>query len=145
MIRRPPRSTRTDTLFPYTTLFRSYLAEAHDGLDASWLEHKSEVDRFEAFRALDDDSKAAWLAYIVAMSLEAKAPYRAEQCPLHNRLATIMDVDFANWWRPTSDNFLDRNSTGSTLTLLAEVGAAASPASDSTTHRTADTQRWQKG
>src|SRR3546814_11251741 len=26
MIRRPPRSTRTDTLFPYTTLFRSPLA-----------------------------------------------------------------------------------------------------------------------
>src|SRR3546814_14631965 len=28
MIRRPPRSTRTDTLFPYTTLFRSILAAA---------------------------------------------------------------------------------------------------------------------
>src|SRR3546814_7842493 len=28
MIRRPPRSTRTDTLFPYTTLFRS---TDHDG------------------------------------------------------------------------------------------------------------------
>src|SRR3546814_11381560 len=27
MIRRPPRSTRTDTLFPYTTLFRSTLVE----------------------------------------------------------------------------------------------------------------------
>src|SRR3546814_10363714 len=27
MIRRPPRSTRTDTLFPYTTLFRSTLFE----------------------------------------------------------------------------------------------------------------------
>src|SRR3546814_5543870 len=26
MIRRPPRSTRTDTLFPYTTLFRSWLS-----------------------------------------------------------------------------------------------------------------------
>src|SRR3546814_8482361 len=26
MIRRPPRSTRTDTLFPYTTLFRSEVA-----------------------------------------------------------------------------------------------------------------------
>src|SRR3546814_3520346 len=26
MIRRPPRSTRTDTLFPYTTLFRAVLA-----------------------------------------------------------------------------------------------------------------------
>src|SRR3546814_17325288 len=37
MIRRPPRSTRTDTLFPYTTLFRSIadgtidvLASGHD-------------------------------------------------------------------------------------------------------------------
>src|SRR3546814_5471217 len=27
MIRRPPRSTRTDTPFPYTTLFRSHLGE----------------------------------------------------------------------------------------------------------------------
>src|SRR3546814_8282547 len=31
MIRRPPRSTRTDTLFPYTTLFRSL--ELHGTLD----------------------------------------------------------------------------------------------------------------
>src|SRR3546814_15878565 len=34
MIRRPPRSTRTDTLFPYTTLFRSMLQVhpvAHSG------------------------------------------------------------------------------------------------------------------
>src|SRR3546814_76764 len=29
MIRRPPRSTRTDTLFPYTTLFRSDAAQRH--------------------------------------------------------------------------------------------------------------------
>src|SRR3546814_12920940 len=29
MIRRPPRSTRTDTLFPYTTLFRSQQLAAH--------------------------------------------------------------------------------------------------------------------
>src|SRR3546814_8633038 len=32
MIRRPPRSTRTDTLFPYTTLFRSHLAERLDNM-----------------------------------------------------------------------------------------------------------------
>src|SRR3546814_3059172 len=39
MIRRPPRSTRTDTLFPYTTLFRSgrrlAAARAGRGLDRS--------------------------------------------------------------------------------------------------------------
>src|SRR3546814_2459177 len=40
MIRRPPRSTRTDTLFPYTTLFRSpgrkrgALLRRHDGAHA---------------------------------------------------------------------------------------------------------------
>src|SRR3546814_1693608 len=33
MIRRPPRSTRTDTLFPYTTLFRSLY-----DIDAVWAE-----------------------------------------------------------------------------------------------------------
>src|SRR3546814_7129128 len=31
MIRRPPRSTRTDTLFPYTTLFRSVALPAFHG------------------------------------------------------------------------------------------------------------------
>src|SRR3546814_1387135 len=32
MIRRPPRSTRTDTLFPYTTLFRSPRDQGHKRL-----------------------------------------------------------------------------------------------------------------
>src|SRR3546814_3183830 len=41
MIRRPPRSTRTDTLFPYTTLFRSRRpawreAWASPGVSQSW-------------------------------------------------------------------------------------------------------------
>src|SRR3546814_16932960 len=32
MFRRPPRSTRTDTLFPYTTLFRSLIQDCDRGL-----------------------------------------------------------------------------------------------------------------
>src|SRR3546814_4627924 len=35
MIRRPPRSTLTDTLFPYTTLFRSRQGWRRDGEDAA--------------------------------------------------------------------------------------------------------------
>src|SRR3546814_495487 len=35
MIRRPPRSTRTDTLFPYTTLFRSLFAKLGETLRAA--------------------------------------------------------------------------------------------------------------
>src|SRR3546814_14097474 len=38
MIRRPPRSTRTDTLFPYTTLFRSLSADCTQALDEGSLE-----------------------------------------------------------------------------------------------------------
>src|SRR3546814_5357465 len=36
MIRRPPRSTRTDTLFPYTTLFRSRVAEMQPVAPGTW-------------------------------------------------------------------------------------------------------------
>src|SRR3546814_19597250 len=36
MIRRPPRSTRTDTLFPYTTLFRSIVGQ-HLGVEGRLL------------------------------------------------------------------------------------------------------------
>src|SRR3546814_13053007 len=39
MIRRPPRSTRTDTLFPYTTLFRSI--DAHPFADPLRFRHAS--------------------------------------------------------------------------------------------------------
>src|SRR3546814_2614752 len=36
MIRRPPRSTRTDTLFPYTTLFRSPHADRATPARLQW-------------------------------------------------------------------------------------------------------------
>src|SRR3546814_15098882 len=38
MIRRPPRSTRTDTLFPYTTLFRSHAGLDRRSAEIRWLE-----------------------------------------------------------------------------------------------------------
>src|SRR3546814_14167406 len=39
MIRRPPRSTRTDTLFPYTTLFRSPRCQSVRQFGTNLLEH----------------------------------------------------------------------------------------------------------
>src|SRR3546814_18495220 len=38
MIRRPPRSTRTDTLFPYTTLFRSVAIDVRIEVDPAALD-----------------------------------------------------------------------------------------------------------
>src|SRR3546814_5420977 len=48
MIRRPPRSTRTDTLFPYTTLFRS-----REGADFRFAGRPSHDHEFLPQRALD--------------------------------------------------------------------------------------------
>ncbi len=105
---------------------RDYLAEVHDGLDASWGVPGGKVERFEAFRALGDEAKAGWLAWIVATSLEAKELYGShKQNPLQNRLATILEVDVASWWRPTSENFFDRVSKGTLLSLLDDVGGPA--------------------
>lgn len=105
---------------------RDYLAEVHDGLDASWGASSDKVERFEAFRVLGDEAKAAWLAWIVATSLEAKENYSSHrQNPLQNRLATILEIDVASWWRPTSGNFFDRVSKGTLLSLLDDVGGPA--------------------
>src|SRR3546814_12511698 len=51
MLRRPPRSTRTDTLFPYTTLFRSRPAPARDLYASPW---------FQKARAYVERQGGAW-------------------------------------------------------------------------------------
>src|SRR3546814_4094346 len=48
MIRRPPRATRTDTLFPYTTLFRSdlYGGQGDDSLRDFGPSYSDEINNF---------------------------------------------------------------------------------------------------
>src|SRR3546814_4678367 len=56
MIRRPPRSTRTDTLFPYTTLFRSH------GFD--WPEEpRQSAPRSDGYLDADGAERWLWKAY----------------------------------------------------------------------------------
>src|SRR3546814_3073058 len=71
MIRRPPRSTRTDTLFPYTTLFRSpfslltgvALVVGYSLLGATWLVLKTEGSLQQQAR------RYAWVAGIATLVL----------------------------------------------------------------------------
>src|SRR3546814_10034444 len=51
MIRRPPRSTRTDTLFPYTTLFRSAVAGLSDLSQQQYAEKSSDAVAKAVFAA----------------------------------------------------------------------------------------------
>src|SRR3546814_7415336 len=60
MIRRPPRSTRTDTLFPYTTLFRSRFAD-HAGFEV--LDPRDLLGLALGAHVLVDDADAAKLGH----------------------------------------------------------------------------------
>src|SRR3546814_11445609 len=55
MIRPPPRSTRTDTLFPYTTLFRSWRAAGWKQV-AQWI-----ADDIVAGKAMSDAPLPDWV------------------------------------------------------------------------------------
>src|SRR3546814_13356562 len=66
MIRRPPRSTRTDTLFPYTTLFRSQVSALaslakHPGISQVVLAEKLEVHPVTVTQLIDRLQRAGWV------------------------------------------------------------------------------------
>src|SRR3546814_19089350 len=68
MIRRPPRSTRTDTLFPYTTLFRSSPAD-WDKLHRLAQASKSTVERSTLYTLLGAAKDDALAQRALALSL----------------------------------------------------------------------------
>src|SRR3546814_16645293 len=72
MIRRPPRSTRTDTLFPYTTLCRS-ISEFAPGQFEITLRHKP-----DALRACDDAIMYKRLVKAIAQAHGLEATFMAK-------------------------------------------------------------------
>src|SRR3546814_17029847 len=94
MIRRPPRSTRTDTLFPYTTLFRSL----------GWLEEVRALDK--ALRGPRPGAGLDGIATHLAQLAALQGPHWLDR---EERLA------LAGWWatvepllRPLAQAFAGR-------------------------------------
>src|SRR3546814_7897161 len=89
MIRRPPSSTRTDTLFPYTTLFRSAVAIA---LLITWLLMigTTESARVNAVLVL---IKVAALTAFVALTLPSSDFDRSEEHT--SELQSLMRISYA--------------------------------------------------
>src|SRR3546814_5415009 len=86
MIRRPPRSTRTDTLFPYTTLFRSTLF------------HLDALGGIEDFRIDDDDRlrRALVFAAIHHRQSQRNADLRRGRSEEHtSELQSLMRISYA--------------------------------------------------
>src|SRR3546814_11845503 len=84
MIRRPPRSTRTDTLFPYTTLFRS-------------TEHKNRLPDLPT--SLPDNKHSSSLLYFsftpVCLWMFASVPILTRSEEHTSELQSLMRISYA--------------------------------------------------
>src|SRR3546814_7591220 len=67
MIRRPPRSTRTDTLFPYTTLFRSFLIGASASVMAILVASATLLPDYTFFLLLLGPVKLKYIALVLVI------------------------------------------------------------------------------
>src|SRR3546814_17755595 len=78
MIRRPPRSTRTDTLFPYTTLFRSLriMRQTDDG-----------------FRIAEEDLKLRGAGELLGTRQSGLPEFRLANLAVHDDLLAIARDD----------------------------------------------------
>jgi ParB family chromosome partitioning protein len=100
-------------------------AQADEALDRSWTGGATRAQRFDAFRTLPDEARAAWLGHAIARTLEASANAGERGCRFHDHLGRLLGVDVAKWWRPTGANYFDRVPKAMILSALEEVGGPA--------------------
>src|SRR3546814_4954538 len=99
MIRRPPRSTRTDTRVPYTTLFRSSVAVVDadpNAIIAKWHERRTAEGRASPFAVIAKPSEGAMINTVDQLAKEYQF--------------VIVDLE-GTASRMTSRAFADRKST----------------------------------
>jgi ParB family chromosome partitioning protein len=101
-------------------------AEAAEALDRSWTGAQTRSARFDAFRALHDESRAAWLGHAMARTLEASVNLPSGRvCAFHDHLGRLLGIEVPKWWRPTGANYFDRVPAALILEALEEVGGPA--------------------
>src|SRR3546814_3503332 len=76
MIRRPPRSTRTDTLFPYTTLFRS----PDERYAVPWSEAAKKLDSINTEVELGFDAATAWKETQRCLNCDVQTVFTKDKC-----------------------------------------------------------------
>ena len=68
--------------------------QATEALDRSWTERETRAERFDAFRGLSDEERAAWLGHAVAKTLEASLNLPGERaCAFHDHLGRLLGIE----------------------------------------------------
>ncbi|MBS49474.1 MAG: chromosome partitioning protein ParB [Sphingobium sp.] len=104
------------------TLASEEWGKIDEALDRSWTEAGDACQRYDAFCALPDEARAAWLAWAIARTLHAVVAGKTGEAMI-DHLGTKLEIDVAAWWRPTANNYFDRlSSKAAILTHLEEIG-----------------------
>src|SRR3546814_1078277 len=90
MIRRPPRSTRTDTLFPYTTLFRSLYPDGVCDFSKPGVSQQKTIP---------------WLSYRIAMAMSSRSEEHTSE------LQSLMRISYAVFCLEKKKNYADIMNT----------------------------------
>ncbi|MFZ5700788.1 MAG: ParB/RepB/Spo0J family partition protein [Pseudomonadota bacterium] len=109
--------------FESGTLAAEEWAKLDSALDRSWIDHDDVRDRYDAFCALPDEVRAAWLGWAVARTFDAVPAGRTGSAFI-DHLGTKLAIDVAAWWRPTARNYFDRITKPAILTLFEDVGSS---------------------
>src|SRR3546814_9650761 len=105
MILRPPRSTRTDTLFPYTTLFRSPEVEPRVGAHAS--EDRAGEPRQETQQCVDQRESQH-----IAQRERHSPPPRLPRSEEHtSELQSLMRISYAVFCLKKKNNYTTSHTT----------------------------------
>ena len=100
------------------------IADQRQALDTSWAGHDTMSARFDAFRALDDEARGGWVAFVIAQTLEPtlNAGDGGRLNGFHDHLGRILDIQVEQWWRPTAANFFGRVKKDVMLDALEDIG-----------------------
>lgn len=107
--------------FESGTLAAEEWAKLDAGLDRSWIDHEDVCTRYDAFCALDDAARAAWLGWAIARTIHA-VPAGKTGSHFLGHLGVKLGIDVAAWWRPTAKNYFDRITKPAILSLFETVG-----------------------
>src|SRR3546814_3190553 len=96
MIRRPPRSTRTDTLFPYTTLFRSLLRNPPVHAPLQQVQRQRAAAEYRVVEAADIEAVAQFGLRLPAQLLDPDYADLVGRSEEHtSELQSLMRISYA--------------------------------------------------
>ena len=96
------------------------LGTIRGSLPDDWAREEDSFAAFLAFRALDDETRACWLAYAVSQSLQASLASGTHTSAFQTGLGGLLGIAIADHWRPGAENFFDRIKKSQILGILGQ-------------------------